>query len=215
MRILVCIFVIFMLSCSNPTSYDSKVPEGANIQVGRISQRTIPSGWTTIAPWMIAVHNSKLGSTSQVKVSFLGVYSVSSANDTLCLAKKDYSVDGFSPTTDGGMYTMYPSWFCDDNHTPMSGVSVESSALTFSPSSDKNHIWHWWTDRALLPSNSAYIVVKATVLLSGAACIQMGADWWKTYDAQWNGLNVNNTEVGTTNWYFSSSIWQTIVMSTK
>jgi len=214
MRIFSSILVLFLF-CTNPTSYEAKVPDGANVKTGRISQKQIPSGWTTVAPWMIAVHNPNIGNSSQVKVSFLGVYSVSSSGDTVCIAKKDFSVDDFDPSTDGGMYTMYPSWFCDDNHSAMSGASVQSSALTFSPSSDKNHIWHWWTDRALLPSNSSFIIVKARVLLSGAACVQMGADWWKTFLAQWNGLNVNNTEVGATDWYFASPNWQIIIMSTK
>jgi hypothetical protein len=53
------------------------------------------------------------------------------------------------------------------------------------------------------------------IRISGGACIQMGADWWKTIDAQWCGLDSCNTAMMCSRWYFAKSDWQTLVMSSK
>lgn len=190
------------------------IPNGANMRYAELTHSTSPAGWTTVVPWMQAVHNPNLGSASHVSVAYLRMYSVSTMGDTILLGSSYYDQKVFSTTNDGGMFSMQPSWFAVDTHTPML-ASATSGLLEFDPSSDQMHIWHWWIDRALLPANSKFIFCQAKVLLSGAACIQMGADWWKTIDAQWAGLHVNNMEVGVTNWYFASPSWQMITLSTK
>jgi hypothetical protein len=197
-------------------SYIDSVPFGSNIPYGRVSAADIPYGWTTVAPWMVAVHNQNLGSTSQVQVKDFEIYSVSYAGVTTLLASANYGPQGFNSTDkeEGGLYSKYPTWFKSDTHARMA-ASVIDGVLVFNPSTEPDKIWHWWTKRALIPSDCYQIIVTAKVLLSGGACVQAGADWWKGYDLQWNGLNVNNTEVMASNWYFSSPTWQTITISNR
>lgn len=195
--------------------YLDSVPSGANIINQRVAHASIPAGWTTVAPWMISVHNPDLGSTSKVEVAFLELYSVPVVSGTgTLIASTNYPTRGFDQSTDGGLYSKYPTWFKVDTHVPMP-ATVEAGNLVFYPHTVSDSIWHWWTDRALLPATSNHIVLIAKVRISGGACVQMGVDWWKTMDAQWCGLDQCNTEVMCSRWYFASPGWQTLMMSSR
>jgi hypothetical protein len=211
--IVLLMFSWISLFCSDPYtpkvsfSYLDTIPEFCPNPEDSIMNPTIPAGFSSVVPWMQAVHNPRLGSTSHIEVDYLRLYSI----DKTLLASNDYN--SWNPTKDGGLYTKHNHWFAFDNHDPMP-AAISNGALSFYPS-DVDSVWHWWTDRITTPSSLQSIYVEARVRISGGGCVQLGADWWLNVDAPYAGNGINNKPVGVTRWYFASSDWQIISLSIK
>jgi len=188
--------------CPNPTAI--------------IDNPTLPTNFTTVVPWIVSVHNPKLGSESCIQIDYLRLFVIDSTRNnniyTTQLTSTNFTT--WNPSTDGGLYSKAcPMWFQIDSHAPMPALA--SKSILFYCPSDVDSVWHFWTSRTLFPYPNKGVYVEARVLLSGGACLQVGADWWITYDAQWNGLNVNNRDAGCSRWYFADTAWQTISFLSK
>lgn len=192
-------------------TYIDSVPAGCAHRYAISEYVDLPAGFSAMTPWFQAVHNSVLGSTSHVEVDYVRTYSEVVSGNTLIrtlIVSDEY--DTWS-TSSGGLYT---KWFTTDDHTPMPATIVDG-VLNFSPSDSGDRVWHWWPNRIPYSETSGKFVVEVRLRLTGAACVQIGADWWRDMNAWWNGYNVNNKEVGASRWYFASPNWQTITFSNK
>ena len=220
--------LIILLSCthqltSNPKqpinitkSYLDSVPDCCTNPTAVIDNPTLPANFTTVVPWIVSVHNPKLGSQSCIQIDYLRLFVIDSTRNnniyTTQLTSTNFTT--WNSSTDGGLYSKAcPMWFQIDSHAPMP-ASTSKGILSYCPS-DVDSVWHFWTSRTLFPYSNKGVYVEARVLLSGGACLQVGADWWITKDAQWNGLNVNNKDVGCSRWYFADTAWQTISFFSK
>ena len=76
-----------------------------------------------------------------------------------------------------------------------------------------NRVVHWWVGpRPTIPTGAKNCSVIAFMRITGSAVAAVGGDWWINQTAQWNGLNVNNQEIGVGNWYNAENRWQLIKM---
>jgi|GEM_PF-5811530 len=214
--------LIILLSCTpqpssnsqpiNTTqSYLDSIPSCCPNPNATYDNPTIPQNFTTVIPWIVSVHNSKLGSQSCIKVDYLRLYVIDSTynNNTYITLLTSNDFNTWNPNTDGGLYSKAcPMWFQIDSHAPMPGT-IDNGTLNYCPS-DVDSVWHFWASRTLFPYPNKGVYVEAKVLLSGGACLQVGADWWISQTAQWNGLNINNKDVGCSRWYFADTNWQII-----
>lgn len=192
-------------------TYIDSVPVGCAHRYAILEYDTLPAGFSAMTPWLQAVHNPKIAPTSRVEVDYVRAYSEVVSGNTIYwtqLVTDEY--DTWSSSS-GGMYTI---GFPTDDHTPMPATTIDG-ILNFCPSDIADKVWHWWPNRVPYTEATGKFVVVVRLRLTGGACVQIGADWWKDMDVDWNGYNVNNKEVGASKWYFASPEWQTITFSNK
>ena len=187
---------------------DKRIPPEVIYRKSNIKNSMPPNGFKAVIPWMQAIHNDDIAQNSTVYIDWVRLYARINGRDTLLLSE-DYAAPWSG--NDGGLYIRHPWFPPGDEHTPMSAEVTGEGYLKFSPSNEKESVWHWWTpQRALIPSNSDCVFIKARVKIEGGGCISAGMDWWR----ELNGGNggVDNAEVCVSNWYFdSTNEWDTVV----
>lgn len=192
-------------------TYLDSVPYGCAHKKDTAEYVNLPAGFSAMTPWLQARHNPIIAPTSCVEVDYVRAYSEVVSGNTIywtLLVTDEYNTWS---TSSGGMYTI---GFPTDDHTPMPATTIDG-ILNFCPSDIANNVWHWWPDRVPYTTATGKFVVEVRLRLTGGACVQIGADWWRDMDAEHAGYNVNNKEVGTSKWYFASPDWQIITFSNK
>lgn len=177
-------------------------------QYGYYNLPVPPSGFTAAIGWMQAIDIDGKGTPSKVEVDWMRLHAIINKTDTVLYTDEfNYQTDAMSYY---GLYSRYP-WFAGDRLASMPFI-VENGMLIMHPDFYSNNVYHWWnTSRVLLPINMSRIWFESKVRITGNAGVQIGIDYWKNLDAPPAGYNVNNTEVGTSDWFGNSTAdWQII-----
>jgi len=182
--------------------------------------RIQPAGFKNLVGMMVAIHDTKKGSSSTVEVDYLRLYAVVNGKEVL-LYSDDYESGKF---TDGGLYIRYP-WFnygepyngVKDYHENMN-AKIKNGSLVFNPSDNTQRVWHWWNgDWSDCPSNVDHYYVEAKVKITGPAYVHAAIDYWRdrNVDPESQGTDITmHYEAGNSDWYTSSDGWQIIRYST-
>lgn len=188
--------ILLTLICINctedtvhPTS-DGCAPAESPWPEGAVRVAELPDGFTAVVAWFQAVGDS--GGT--VEVAWAELRAVTTADDDILLARDGY--EDWEPNLDGGLYIRDPWFPAGDYHEPMPAQIVDlgfdemvpyndgNTALLFTPADRPDRVWHWWTERALVPSDYSYIYVRVMVRVTGDASFQAGADWYESLTAR-------------------------------
>lgn len=161
-----------------------------------------PVGWTAVTPHGGAITTSGAG-TIEIK-EFKLLCNVPGRNGKQ-LIYSDTSQIG------GALYLKDP-WFGGNDLHENADIRRTPSGTVIIKIPD-HRVAHWWTARPTLPAGTNNCATEAVVRGTGNVIVAVGADWWKTSDAMWAGLNVNNQEIGVGNWYdLGNGQWQTVYM---
>lgn len=166
-------------------------------------QRPVPpKGWTALTPFGAAfLLGNKPGSVE-----------IASFSMRCDVRGKRHKVPGISLDKIGaGLYLKNPWFGGNDYHESATFTRTSKGTLLFQV--PQNRVVHWWiSPRPRIPKGAKNCSVFALMRISGGAVAGLGADWWKNQTARWNGLNVNNQEIGVGNWYKAQSKWQLVKM---
>lgn len=157
--------------------------------------------------WLQAIDINGSGEKSKVEVDWMRVYASSDTDSILFVDEFDLHLSGMD---DYGLYLREP-WFEGDKQDSMP-YALQNGSLIVEPSLYPENVFHWWnTSRSIVPQNTERIWYQARIRITGGAGVQAGIDYWKDLSSGYNGLDVNNTEAGVSDWYGSSTDgWQII-----
>jgi hypothetical protein len=189
-------------------SYIDSVPSGSPHPYA-IKEYSLPTGWTAMTAWVQAIHNPLLGNTSKVEIDYIRTYYSGAIDNTITLINEQ-NYDNVWDTAWGGLYVTSPKWFATEGKAAPMFASTENGIMTFNPSDNKDYLYHFWPPRQIsVPADMKKVWIEIRFRLSGAACLQFGGDWWRYIGAPSAEKDVNNSEIGVSNWYFSSPEWRT------
>ncbi|SEM70565.1 hypothetical protein SAMN04489760_13630 [Syntrophus gentianae] len=159
-----------------------------------------------VVGWMQTIDIEGKGEQCKVEIDWMRLHAVVAGTDII-FGEEKFS-EYLTSMSYYGLYKRSP-WFDGDKQASMPS-NVENGCLVMYPSKYPQYVFHWWTDRYLIPANASRIWFEARVRITGGAGVQAGIDYWKG-DLGWAGLDVNNTEAGVSDWFgASTSGWQII-----
>lgn len=94
---------------------------------------------------------------------------------------------------EGALYQRDP-WFGTDAHVEMFNSSVANGVLRIDVAPTPNRVAHWWTPRASSKSGRRYFI-ETRFRITGKAALQLGADYWLSLNADYNGPQDAKCEV--------------------
>jgi len=178
-----------------------------------------PSEFSAALPWMQTLHSGGASASSKVEVDYIRISAHTSFGDLL-LFEDDYTTNmSLTGYDHGGTYLRYPFFYDEENNHWAMPAFISDGNLIIEPDSNMNRAFHWWTSsRANVPTGTEYLVAECRVKITGDACVQLGIDFWRDLTAGYEGLDVNNTEAGVSDFYFETQTdggWQIITFSTE
>lgn len=175
------------------------------LRQGFVSMALPPTGWTSGAPWMQALHDGRLGGSSTVEIDWIRLYAVVGTSETLLVGDGPGLLAGVDW---GNTYLRIP-WYAAGSEILLT-VHPNPEIVTFAPASDSARVWGWGGLRAsAIPAGTTHCRMRALVRITGNALVQAGIDYWRTPAATGPGDNVR---AGHSDWYFATPNWQTIVV---
>lgn len=167
---------------------------------------TPPAGFLATVGWLQALDDTGVSGQSLVEVDWMRLHAVVNGVDRVL------AVEEFDRVTTNmtyyGLYRRNP-WFAGDKIGSMP-YTLSSGAMVIEPSARPDMVYHWWTDRALVPSGTTRVWFEARIRITGGAHVQGGIDYWRDLNVGWAGTNVNNTEGGVSEWECQPGQWLTI-----
>lgn len=154
--------------------------------------------------WFSVIHDKRQGGESRVEIDYLKFFARLSNGQDILLASDD-----FNSVWDGGLYIRYPYYECslDERFRWDMPAEIVDGKLIFTPSDIPNRAWHGWGTGpwSNIPFNTIDLWVEAKVKISGNALMQIGIDFKPSQHS-----NHNWSEFGVSDWFSSSSDFQTI-----
>ncbi|AGY56533.1 IPT/TIG domain-containing protein [Gloeobacter kilaueensis] len=172
------------------------------------SPTSAPSGWTSATYWgQSIVDTNQPSSPGSVEIDYMELWCVVSGKNTLMQHDEG--------TMAGGLYVRDPWYGNNDAHDPMPwSYNAANNSTTFTPTTAADKVWHFYGTAYPRPSFAANTVsscsVKGRLKITGPVLVQIGADYWINPTAPHAGLDVNNHQMGVSNWYFASPDWQDV-----
>ncbi|WP_187293869.1 IPT/TIG domain-containing protein [Gloeobacter kilaueensis] len=172
------------------------------------SPTSAPSGWTSATYWgQSIVDTNQPSSPGSVEIDYMELWCVVSGKNTLMQHDEG--------TMAGGLYVRDPWYGNNDAHDPMPwSYNAANNSTTFTPTTAADKVWHFYGTAYPRPSFAANTVsscsVKGRLKITGPVLVQIGADYWINSTASYGGLDVNNHQMGVSNWYFASPDWQDV-----
>jgi len=165
------------------------------------------AGFTQAVIWLDMLQQRDNDAEGIIQIDHIRLYSVSDGVETLITSDEFFEADY------AGTYIDRYPYFANNIFqlpTPALEATVDYGIL-FLPISEKGHkVWHLWnTTRGEVPLDSDYLIARVKVKLDGPIYLIMGIDFWKAESGN-TGLDINNTEAGSTGWYFGDMGWKEI-----
>ena len=207
---------LFLLVCSalaqkaSPANFsDPRIPEEVRYKAGYVNAVPAPAGFNSAMLWGIAIADTRVAGyeSAEVEIAWTQLSCRVNGND---IVLNDDQGD-----VHGGLYRRIP-WFGTDEHEPMPiAYNQVDHAAVLRVGQRPDRVWHFWaaSPRATLPPGKLEgCTVKARVMISPGALLQMGLDYWRSATVPY-GSGGNNHEAGASNWYFPSAQWQEAIFS--
>ncbi len=196
--------------CEKDNKYVSFAPPDSPWPKEVIRQASCPQGFEAVIPWAQTVHDTRKGTLeSTVEVDYLRMWAVVNNQDVL-ICEDDYNVFDYESGW-FGLYNRSPWFGNNDYHTQMPVEYSSSGYLILHPNTYPDNVWHWWVTedpRPIVPEGSQRFWVEMRVRITGAALVQLGADFYRTPTAKPNHYNI--VEWGLSNWFGESPDWKII-----
>ena len=154
--------------------------------------------------WFSVIHDTKKGGESMVEIKSIKLVARLNTGQDVLLAEDLYETDW-----GGKLYIRYPYFECplDEAFQWEMPAELVNSRLVFSPSDITNRVWHGWCTGPWpkVPNNTNKLWVEVEVRITGNALMQIGVDFKnnQTTNDGWD-------EDGVSNWFFSTSNFQTV-----
>lgn len=183
---------------------DPRIPDEVSYKSGYVNPAPAPANFSSARLWGIAIADTRVPGheSAQVEVAWTRL--------TCQIDGREVVLNDDTGQVRGGLYQRQP-WFASDAHDPIPlayDPRDHSAVLAVGQRSDR--VWHFWSPsaRAALPVGKRDgCTVRARVLISPGALLQMGMDYWRSPTIPY-GAGGNNHEAGASNWYFPSLQWQ-------
>ncbi|MBD3311036.1 MAG: hypothetical protein GF349_00885 [Candidatus Magasanikbacteria bacterium] len=203
----------------NQIEIDDRIPSEMVRIKKYVQYETPPEGFTHAMPWLQALFTGENNDTAKIEVDYVRLYQVFKNGEEEILLANEYNY-GTSSTfafSNGRLYKRYPFFFDEKKFkNPMIITTNREGYFSFYPHQYKEWVWHWWgSKRSWVSPKAEYLKVEARIKITGTAVVQAGLDFWTGAETAYSGLDVNNTEAGASDIYFSSPDWQIINFSTK
>jgi len=184
---------------------DPRVPEEVSYKAGYANAVPRPADFSSARLWGIAIADTRVPryKAAQVEIAWTQL--------SCRIGGKDFVLNDDLGRVAGGLYIRHPWFGGHDYHEPMPSAYDEAEHATVIRVGERaDRVWHFWSPspRALLPPGELEgCTVKARVMISAGALLQIGCDYWRNPTAVYDSGG-NNHEAGASNWYFPSSKWQ-------
>nr|WP_231848352.1 IPT/TIG domain-containing protein [Gloeobacter violaceus] len=186
---------------------DAGVPSDVPQRIACVKEPlTPPDGFTAITYWGQAIVDTSKTGEATVEIDYMKLWCTINGTEKL-LADDQGSVYGHLYVRSG--------WYSIRETEPMPYTyNAQNDSVVLKLSQHPDKIFHWYmnTPRASWSPQDTVsgCRVEGRMKISGPALVQLGADWWVDAYAPWNGAQVNNREMGYTNWYRQSPDWRVI-----
>ena len=183
---------------------DPRIPDEVSYKAGYVNPMRAPADFNSARLWGIAIADTRVPghASAQVEVAWTRL--------TCQIDGREVVLNDDSGQVRGGLYQRQP-WFASDAHAPIPlAYDSRNHSVILAVGSHSDRVWHFWSPsaRAALPAGKVEgCTVRARVMISPGALLQMGMDYWRSPTIPY-GSGGNNHEAGASNWYFPSSHWQ-------
>ena len=163
-----------------------------------------PADFNSVRLWGIAIADTRVPGheLAQVEVAWTRL--------TCQIDGREVVLNDDSGQVRGGLYQRQP-WFASDAHGPIPlAYDLRNHSVVLAVGLHSDRVGHFWSPsaRAALPVGKRVgCTVRARVMISPGALLQMGMDYWRSPTIPY-GSGGNNHEAGASHWHFSSPQWQ-------
>lgn len=183
---------------------DPRVPDEVSYKAGYVNPVPAPADFNSARLWGIAIADTRVPGHEVAKVE------VAWTRLTCQIEGREVVLNDDSGQVRGGLYQRQP-WFASDAHSPIPlAYDPRNHAVVLAVGRRSDQVWHFWSPsaRAALPVGKRDgCTVRARVMISPGALLQMGMDYWRSPTIPY-GSGGNNHEAGASHWYFPSPQWQ-------
>lgn len=210
----ILVFSVFLCSCSgddrNRNDTDQlNVPDGAIWNKETIHYATAPLGFEAVLGWfqvatMKINHDPSIAAT--IEIDWQRLIAIAPNGTRTVVYEENFDTNGQLPATNAGLFLREPEWFPPGNYNePITNSNISDGILTIDIAVTPNRIAHWWTGRVVTNENYKY-AVEVRVRITGELMFQMGSDYWRTLDIDYNVYDStcqtsNNCEAWVSDWY--------------
>ena len=183
---------------------DPRIPDEVSYKAGYVNPVRAPSSFSSARLWGIAIADTRVRGheSAQVEVAWTRL--------TCQIDGRRVVLNDDSGQVRGGLYQRNP-WFASDAHDPIPlAYDPRNRSVVLAVGRRSDRAWHFWSPsaRAALPPGKVEgCTVRARVLISPGALLQVGMDYWRSPTIPY-GAGGNNHEAGASHWYFPSPQWQ-------
>lgn len=192
--------------CTTTRDYRAKlVPDGAQFTSEVVAHQSTAvlsaQGFDHLVPWLTVVNAESCinhGDLASVFVTKFEVIERTSDGVERVIRRMDTSGTYWF---EGETYLRTPKWYAGSVPSqpgamyPFQGGYI-SDVMRMSP-----YIWHQWAKPRIAVNPSSRYFIVATMIITGAARVQIGYDFWKGADSPDAGYGVNNIQAGVSDWY--------------
>jgi hypothetical protein len=200
---------LLSLSVLGGATGDPRIPDEVLHKTGYVNPAGRPPNFTSARLWEIAIADTHLTGYESAEVE------IAWTRLTCRVQGRDVVLNDDGAQVQGGLFQRQP-WFATDAREPMPlAYDQNNRSVVLRAGSRPDRVWHFWSPspRAALPSGKFEgCTVRARVLISPGAMLQMGMDYWRSPTIPF-GSGGNNHEAGASNWYFPSPQWQEATFS--
>ena len=183
---------------------DPRIPDEVSYKAGYVNPARAPADFNSARLWGIAIADTRVPGheSAQVEVAWTRL--------TCQIDGREVVLNDDSGQVRGGLYQRQP-WFASDAHDPIPlAYDPRNHSVVLAVGQRGDRVWHFWSPsaRAALPVGKRDgCTVRARVMISPGALLQMGMDYWRSPTIPY-GSGGNNHEAGASHWYFPSPQWQ-------
>jgi IPT/TIG domain len=183
---------------------DPRIPDEVSYKAGYVNPVLAPDDFRSARLWGIAIADTRVPGyeSAQIEVAWTTL--------TCRIDGREVVLNDDSGQVRGGLYQRQP-WFASDAHEPIPlAYDLRNHSVVLAVGRRSDRVWHFWSPsaRAALPVGKREgCTVRAWVLISPGALLQMGMDYWRSTTIPY-GSGGNNHEAGASHWYFPSPQWQ-------
>lgn len=196
-----------------------RVPQGAIWKAETIREADTPQGYWTAVAWVNAAtalpcNVTDVPATIEIRaIRFIEQDLATKKESIIQTVSFDQNRNGFQ----GGLFQRQPAWFGPGEGGNAERLeSYQSPALLVDLGQAPQRVYHGWTNpRTDVKPNTRHIV-EAEVRITGAARFQLGVDYWRDRETDYNGYDSTcqksaNCEAWIGKWYGDTNgKWKTI-----
>jgi len=188
---------------------DPRIPDEVSYKAGYVTAVRAPTDFNSARLWGIAIADTRVPGHESVRVE------VAWTRLTCQIDGREVVLNDDSSQVQGGLYQRHP-WFASDAHDPIPlAHDPRNHSVVLAVGQRGDRVWHFWSPsaRAALPAGKRDgCTVRARVMISPGALLQMGMDYWRSPTIPY-GAGGNNHEAGASRWYFPSPQWQEVTFT--